>query len=157
MPERRTGAEPATSDSRSADSGFGSVRHGYAPDAGHEPKAQPPLGEIAATLMADVRATVATEVALLQARAALAGDGARRMAIWGGIAAAAAVVALLTLCIGLIFVLLPHVGPLFATLIIVALLLIVAAVGAWQARGGMADLRMALKERGDDPHLDDGR
>jgi uncharacterized membrane protein YqjE len=152
---RITVAHPPASDTSDTDSGLGDVRHGYAPDTGHEHPAQPPLGEIGATLIADIRATVATEMALLQARAALASHGARRAAIWGGIAAAAAIVALLTLCIGMILILLPLVGPLAATLIVVALLLIVAAFGAWRARGGAADIRMAFSQQGSDPHLDD--
>lgn len=148
-------ANPSPPETATPDSGLGDVRHGYAPDARHEGPVQPDLGEIAASLLADLRATAASEALLLQARATLAGDGLRRAAIWGGVAGAAAVVALLAFCVGMILVLVPHVGPLLATVIIVVLLLAIVAIGGWRARGGVTDIRIAFGVDRHDIHPDD--
>ncbi|NJS14575.1 MAG: hypothetical protein HC788_08175 [Sphingopyxis sp.] len=148
-----TGSTDKDEETRTA--GLGDVRHGFAPNARSGNAAErEPLADIAATLIADIRATAATELALIQARAALVGDGARRAAMWGAIAGGALLVALLALVIGAILALEPYVGAAIATVIVVAMLLAIAAFAGWQARGGASDIRMALKERGDNPHLD---
>ena len=133
--------------------GLGDVRHGFAPAAAHEPGASaPPLGEIAAGLVADIRATATSEIALIQARAALAGDGARRAAMWGAIAGGSVLIALLAIVFGIIVALVPYVGAVLATLIVGALLLAIAAFAALRARAGATDIRAAFAEQGDNPH-----
>lgn len=143
----------AKTDVEGAGPGLGDVRHGFAPATAHDPAAPaPPLGEIAAGLVADIRATAESELALIQARAALAGDGVRRAAMWGAIAGGAALIALLAIVFGIIVALVPYVGAVFATLIVGGLLLAVAAFAALRARLGAADIRTAFAEQGDHPH-----
>lgn len=110
------------------------------------------LADIAAQLVADIKATAATETALLQARAALAGDGARRAALWGAVAGGALLIALLTIIFGAVLAIADYVGPVLATLIVGAALAAVAAFAGWRARGGAQDIRIAFAERGDDAH-----
>jgi len=148
-------AQPTETDVDAGTAGLGEVRHGFAPDAARGEKVErQPLTDIAAELIADIRATAATELSLLQARAALAGDGVRRAAMWGAIAGGALLVALLAIVIGAILALMPLVGAALATLIVVAILLATAGFAGWRAQGGARDIRMALGERGDNPHLD---
>jgi hypothetical protein len=136
-----------------AGGGLGDVRHGFAPAAPHDPAAPaPPLADIAAGLVADIKATAESELALIQARAALAGDGVRRAAMWGAIAGGAALIALLAIIFGIIVALVPYVGAVIATLIVGGLLLALAAFAALRARAGATDIRMAFAEKGDDPH-----
>jgi Putative Actinobacterial Holin-X, holin superfamily III len=146
-------AKTVKTDATDAGAGLGDVRHGFAPTAPHDSAAPtPPLGEIAAGLVADIKATAQSEIALIQARAALAGDGARRAAMWGAIAGGAALIALLAIIFGAIVALVPYTGAVLATLIVGAVLLVIAAVAAIRARAGAADIRAAFAEQGDNPH-----
>ncbi|MDX2209590.1 MAG: phage holin family protein [Sphingopyxis sp.] len=141
------------SDASDAGGGLGDVRHGFAPVTAHDAAAPPPpLADIAANLVADIKATAESELALIQARAALAGDGVRRAAMWGAIAGGAALIALLAIVFGVIVALVPYVGAVFATLIVGGLLLALAAFAALRARTGAADVRTAFAEQGDNPH-----
>lgn len=135
------------------------VHHGFAPDSRHrsDGDAPPPLAEVAAQLMADIKATAATEMALLQARGALAGDGIRRAAMWGAIAGGTVLIAMLAIVFGIILALQPHVGAVLATLIVGAALLAIAAVAGWLARDGARDVKTAVTETGDQPHWDERR
>jgi hypothetical protein len=132
---------PPTSDERS----FDRVSHGYAPDG--RPLAPPPvpLEQIIGDVVDNVSATAKAELALIEARGELALHGASRAAIWGGVAATAAGVALLALAFGAILALSPHIGPLLATLIVVGVLLAIAASAAWRAHLSYGDIRTALR------------
>jgi uncharacterized membrane protein len=132
------------------------VQHGFAPDVPQRTATDdaPPLADIAAGLVDNIKDTVASEVALLQARAALAGDGVKRAAMWGAIAGGALLIALLALVFGLVLLLVPYLGPILATLAVGALLLLIAGAAVIQARRGAQDIRTAFAERGVDPHWD---
>lgn len=136
---------------------MGDVRHGFAPDRErpHGDADAPPLTDVAAQLIDDIKATAASEIALLQARAALAGDGVRRAAMWGAIAGGMLLTAFLTIVFGAILALTPYIGAVLATIIVGSILLAAAAVAGWRARSGANDIRAAFAERGDDVHWDD--
>ena len=149
-----TSSDPAPSPAPEA-RGFDGVSHGYAPDG--RPAAAPPvsLDKIVGDVVENLSATAKAELALLEARGELALHGASWAAAWGGIAACALGVAMLALAFGAILVLAPLIGPLLATLIVVAVLLGIAALAAWRARRSYGDIRTALRrdlagERGDD-------
>lgn len=146
-------AKAKKADVTEAGASLGDVRHGFAPAAAREPgTSAPPLGDIAAGLVADIKATAESELALIQARAALAGDGVRRAAMWGAIAGGAVLIALLTIVFGAIVALVPYTGAVLATLIVGVLLLALAAFAALRARAGATDIRTAFAEQGDHPH-----
>lgn len=133
--------------------GLADVRHGFAPATARSDAADSPaLTELAADLVADIKATAASELALIHARAALAGDGVRRAAMWGAIAGGALLIALLAIIFGAIVALVPYTGAVLATLIVGGVLLALAAVAAFRARAGAADVRAAFSEQGDNPH-----
>lgn len=133
------------------------MRHGFAPAA--RGKADdgdsPALANIAASLIDDIKGAAASEIALLQARAALASDGVRRAAMWGTIAGGTLLIALLAMIFGIILALVPYLGAVLATMIVGAALVLLAALAAWNARRGAADIQAAFAERGDDVHWDD--
>lgn len=138
---------------KDADARLGDVRHGFAPPSPREPDAPaPPLADIAAGLVADIKATAESELALIQARAALAGDGVRRAAMWGAIAGGAVLIALLAIIFGAIVALVPYTGAVVATLIVGGMLLALAAFAASRARAGATDIRAAFGEQGDNVH-----
>jgi len=132
---------PSTPDARS----FGGVSHGYAPDG--PPVAPPPvpLEQIVGDVVDNLSAAAKAEFALIEARSELALHGASRAAIWGGVAATAAGVALLALAFGAILALSPQIGPLLATLVVVSVLLLIAGGAAWRAHIGYGDIRTALR------------
>lgn len=96
-------------------------------------------------LVEDVSQTAKAELELLEARAALARYGVKWASAWGFVAACALLVAMLAVAFGAILALIPHLGPLFATLIVVGLLLAVAAFAGWRAKEGVDDVRIALR------------
>ena len=132
---------PPSSDGRS----FDGISHGYAP--GGRPVTPPPvpLEKIVGDVVDNLSATAKAELALLEARGELALHGASRSAIWGGVAATAAGVALLALAFGAILALSPHLGPLLSTLIVVSILLVIAAFAGWRASVGYGDIRTAVR------------
>ncbi|RYD42381.1 MAG: phage holin family protein [Sphingomonadales bacterium] len=150
MPSSDPNPSP-TPDARS----FDGVSHGYAPD-GH-PVAPPPvpLEKIVGDVVDNLSATARAELALIEARGELALHGASRAAIWGGIAATAAGVALLALAFGAILALSPLVGPLLATLIVVGVLLVIAAFAGWRAQLSYGDIRTALRRDLTNEGMDD--
>lgn len=139
----------------SAAPSFDGISHGYAPDG--PPVAPPPvpLEQIVGDVVDNLSATARAEFALIEARSELALYGASRAAIWGGVAATAAGVALLALAFGAILALSPLVGPLLATLIVVSILLAIAGGAAWRAHIGYGDIRTALRRDLTSEGLDD--
>ena len=125
--------------------GYDRVSHGYAPDGRPVDPPPVPLEKIIGDVVENVSATAKAELALLEARGELALHGVTWTAGWGTLAACALGVAMLALAFGAILVLAPHVGPLLATLIVVAALLLVAAFAGWRARASYADIRTALR------------
>ena len=84
-------------------------------------------------LYADGRTYLSAEIAFQQSRAAYVGARAKSVAIFGAAAALLALLALIGLTVGLIITLAPLIGPLGATLLVVAVLLIFAALCARRA------------------------
>jgi hypothetical protein len=122
------------------------VSHGYAPGDG--PAASPPpvpIQDIVRDVIDNAAATAKAELALLEARGALAGHGVKWASAWGFVAACALLIAMLATAFGAILVLAPHVGPLLATLIVVAALLTLAAFAGWRAKRSAADVRTAFR------------
>lgn len=132
---------PAPSDAGTLDR----VSHGYAPGGPAVTPPPVPLEKIVGDVVDNVSAAAKAELALLEARGELALHGATWTAAWGTIAACALGVAMLALAFGAILALAPHVGPLLATLIVVAALLLIAAFAGWRARSSYGDIRTALR------------
>ena len=133
---------------------FDGVSHGYAPDGRPVTPPPVPLEKIVGDVVDDLRATAEAELTLLKARGALAYHGVGWTSAWGFIAACALLVAMLALAFGAILVLAQHIGPLLATLIVFAVLLLVAAIAGWRARLNYGDVKAAFRDdllaRGDD-------
>lgn len=121
------------------------VSHGYAPEGRAEAPPPVPLEEIVRDVVENLSATAKAEIALLEARGALAGHGIRWASTWGFVAACALLVAMLAVAFGAILVLAPRVGPLLATLIVVAALIALAAFAGWRAKLSAGDVRTALR------------
>lgn len=136
-----TAPEPRPADQRAYDH----VSHGYAPDGPASPPPPVPLDVIVRDVVDNVAATAKAELALLQARGALAGHGVKWASAWGFVAACALLVAMLAVAFGAILVLAAYVGPLLATLIVVAALLVLAAVAGWRAKCSADDVRTAFR------------
>lgn len=121
------------------------VSHGYAPGGRTVASPPVPLKEIVEEVVDNLSATAKAEIALLEARSELALHGVSWTAAWGTIAACAVGIAMLALAVGAILILMPHIGPLFATLIVVGVLLTVAAFAGWRAQVAYGDIRTALR------------
>ncbi len=134
---------------------FDGVSHGYAPD-GRPATAPPvPLEKIVGDVVDNLSATARVELALLEARGELALHGVSWTAAWGTIAACAVGIAMLALAFGAILALAPHVGPFVATLIVVAVLLVVAGFAGWRAQRSYGDIRTALRRDLTNEGIDD--
>ena len=131
------------------------MSHGYAPDGRPITPPPVPLEKIIDDVVDNFQATAKAEMALLEARGELALHGATWAASWGAIAASALGVAMLALAFGAILALAPLIGPFGATLIVVAVLLLVAAFAGWRARASYADIRTALRRNLVDEESDD--
>lgn len=142
---------PPTPDARS----FDGISHGYAPDGRPVTPPPVPLEKIVGDVVDNLSATARAELALIEARGELALHGASRAAIWGGVAATAAGVALLALAFGAILALSPHLGPLLSTLIVVGVLLVIAAFAVWRAQLSYGDIRTALRRDLTNEGMDD--
>lgn len=138
-----SGSDTSTGSKAAQDAGQ-ALPHGFAPSPAARAETQS-LAEIAQTLVDDVREAASAELALFQARAALVGDSARWVAIWGALALFCAFLAITALVFGSILTLAVHVGPLLATLIVTAILLLVTAIGAARARSTASLARRALR------------
>lgn len=127
--------------------GYDGVSHGYSPKgrSGAPPPPPPPLDRVVRELVDNLSETAKSELALLEARGALARHGVKWASAWGFVAACALLVALLAVAFGAILALIPHIGPLFATIAVVAALLAVAGFALWRAREGVDDVRIALR------------
>ena len=134
-----------TSPPPSGPRGFDGISHGYAPEGPAAAPQQVPLADIVDDVVDNLSATAKAELALLEARGELALHGASWAAAWGGVAACALGVAMLALAFGAILALAPKVGPLLATLIVVAVQLLVAPFSAWRAKRSYGDIRTALR------------
>jgi uncharacterized membrane protein YqjE len=143
---------PPTSDERS----FDGISHGYAPDGRPVTPPPVPLDKIVGDVVDNLSATARAEFALIEARGELALHGASRAAIWGGVAATAAGVALLALAFGAILALSPELGPLLATLVVVSALLVIAAIAGWRAHRHYGDIRTAFRSDLTNEGIDDG-
>ena len=135
---------------------FDGISHGYAPDG--RPVAPPPVPreKIVGDVVDNLSATAKAELALLEARGELALHGTTWTAAWGTIAACALGIAMLALAFGAILALAPHVGPFAATLIVVAVLLVVAGFAGWRAHRSYGDIRTALRRDLTNEGIDDG-
>lgn len=131
------------------------MSHGYAPDGRPITPPPVPLDKIVGDVVDNLSATAKAELALLEARGELALHGVSWTAGWGAVAASAAGIAMLALAFGAILVLMPHVGPLLATLIVVGALLAVAAFAGWRAHIAYNDIRTALRRDLTNEGLDD--
>ncbi len=125
--------------------GYDRVSHGFAPEGRAEAPPPVPLDEIVRDVVDNLSATAKAEIALIEARGALAGHGIKWASAWGFIAACALLVAMLAVAFGAILVLAPHVGPLAATLIVFAALIALAAFAGWRAKRSAGDVRAALR------------
>lgn len=146
---------PAPADASSIGGPLNRVSHGYAPDGRPVTPPPVPLEKIVGDVVDNVQATVKAELELLEARGELALHGVTWTATWGAVAATALGVALLALAVGAILALSPLVGPLLATLIVVAVLVAIAGFAGWRAQRSYADISTAFRrdlagERGDD-------
>ena len=128
---------PPTSASASDPHGFGGVSHGYAPDGPPSTPPPVPLEDIVRDLVDDAKQTVQAELALLEARGALASHGVKWASAWGFVAACSLLVALLAVAFGAILVL--------ATLIVVAALIGLAGFAGWRAKRSAGDVKLALR------------
>ena len=121
------------------------MSHGYAPEGRAEAPPSEPLDAIVRDLAANISATAKSEMALLEARGSLAWHAVKWASAWGFFAACALAVAMLAIAFGAIMVLAPLVGPLAATLIVVAALMVLALFTGWRASRHWRDLRTALR------------
>lgn len=137
------------------ESGLDRVSHGYAPDG--QPKMVPPvpLEDIVGDVIDTLSESAKAEFALIEARGELALHGVTWAATWGTIAASALGVAMLALAFGAILALAPHVGPFLATLIVVAVLVVLAAFAGWRAQRSYADIRTAFRRDLTNEGIDD--
>lgn len=84
-------------------------------------------------LVADGRTLLEAELAYQKSRAALAGRTAKSMAGWIALALSLVFFALMALVMGMLLALAPLIGGLGATLVVVAVLLVAAALSGWVA------------------------
>lgn len=103
-----------------------------------------PVDAVKATV-ADIREAAAREIALARAVGAVIGAEAKRASLWGGIALVFAIVGLLTLAVSLTLMLAHITGWVIAALIVPAVLLLIAAIGGWKARGAAMRLSSAMQ------------
>lgn len=140
-----TSPDPDTSPDPETRRGYDRVSHGFAPEGSPESTPPVPLEDIVRDVVDNLSETAKAEMTLLEARAALAGHGAKWASAWGFVAACALLVAMLAIAFGAILVLATHIGPLLATLVVVAALVALAAFAGWRARLSVADVRTALR------------
>lgn len=125
--------------------GLDGLPHGYADHAGPAEEAPVPLRDLVRNLVDEANATVQSEITLLKARGELAKQGAVTTSIWAVIAAATGFVALLAFAFGVILALATLVGPLAATFIVVAILLLITLIAAMRAKSGVSNIQLAFR------------
>lgn len=89
----------------------------------------------------DARTAFEAEIAWQGARAGFVGAQAGSVAIWAGLALVCAFIAVLSLAFGAILALTPPFGAVYATLAVVAALLVVALIAALLARSRIIRLK----------------
>jgi len=97
-------------------------------------------------LVADGRTLLEAELAYQKSRAALAGRTAKSMAGWIALALSLVFFALMALVMGLLLTLAPLIGGLGATLLVVAVLLVAAALSGWVAARRWSAMSRRLAE-----------
>ncbi|MDP1026064.1 phage holin family protein [Sphingomonas sp. KR1UV-12] len=102
------------------------------------PPEQEGVAALVGRLVDDSRSLVSAEVALYKAKATERIGAFRSAAIFFAVAAVLALAALVALLVGLIFSLSTLVGPLLATVIVVGVVLVIAAVLAVIGKGKLA-------------------
>lgn len=121
------------------------MSHGYAPDGRPITPPPVPLDKIVGDVVDNLSASAKAEFALLEARGALAGHGVKWASAWGFVAACSLLVAMFAVAFGAILVLVPVIGPLLATLTVVAGLIALAAFAGWRAKLSAGDVKAALR------------
>jgi hypothetical protein len=99
---------------------------------------QDSIGELFTRLAHDARDAAIAEVDLIKVRASTTIGRYRGAAIYFAAAGVLALAALIALLIGLIMTLTPHVGPGFATLIVIGTVAVLAGVLALIGRGRLS-------------------
>lgn len=100
-------------------------------------------------LAADARVLAKAELAYQKSRAAFAGDEAKRIAVFGALAAVLAFFALMALTLGLVLALTPILTAWGATAVVVVVLLVAAGTCALMASGRWKRMTSLLSEGGD--------
>lgn len=136
---------PAPSDGSAEQAALDRVSHGYAPDGRAASPPPVPLEKIVEDVVDNVGAAVRAELELLEARGQLAWHGVGWASVWGIVAAGALAVAMLALAFGTILILSPEIGPFLATLIVLAVLLVLAGFAAWRAKINFGYIRTAFR------------
>ncbi len=105
---------------------------------------RPSIAELAARLIADARAWVQAEIALLKCRGGTLAGALRTAVILLVVALVLASLALIALAVGLVLALATLVGPGWATAIVVVALLAAAGLCGWL---GIGRIRQAFKDQ----------
>lgn len=92
------------------------------------------------TLASDGKTYLEAELAFQKSRASFAAGRAKSSLAYGAVALAFVHLALIALVIGLLLALATIVGPWFATLIVVGVMLVLAAIFALKLRGQMTEM-----------------
>lgn len=125
---------------------YDGLSHGYAPHGATPDEAPAPLVDIVNNLVDNAKATAQAEVDLLKARGEIAAQGAKTVSIWAVVALMTAFVALIAFAFGVILALATLVGPLAATGIVVAVLLVICLLAASRAKVGVSDIKVAFRK-----------
>ncbi|QGN53875.1 phage holin family protein [Novosphingobium sp. Gsoil 351] len=120
------------------------------PEAGEDLDAGPLVDRIK-DLAVDTRTAIEAELAWQSARAGYVGGQIGGIAGWGGLAVLCAFIALLALAFGAILALAPLIGAAWATLAVVAMLLLVAAISGLVARSRVRRLKATAFKAAPDP------
>ena len=117
--------------------------HGIAPSPEHDEEQGSLLSDVTA-LYEDGKTYVTSELTFQKTRAQYAGKQGGKVAALGGAALLIANLALIALTVGAILSLETLVGPLAATLIVTAILLIAAGVLAYMAKNKVAEISRVM-------------
>lgn len=124
------------------------TRHGYAPPP---PKQRPVDDRPSVTesfhgLVEEGKAAARAEIDLLKTTASVSAGAGARSATWFAVAGVLALVALIALAVGAIIAIATALGPVIATLIVVGILLVGAAIAAVIGRGHAQAVSAAISE-----------
>lgn len=101
-------------------------------------------------LLRDARAAAEAETALVKAYVGAAGQIARRVGLWAGVALITFSVATMAGAVGIIITLASIIGPGMATFAVTGLLVAIGLVALWRARSHLRLLRRISSETLDD-------